>query len=217
MCFTVEDRRNKGSITVEASIIVPIIILSISAVVYMGLLLYQRVLIQSAAEMAAEAGAAAWASGVSEIGTGKLAEDSFNRIKLYRRLYDSDSETRLECIESYAMSMASRNELLRPTETTAEAVVKDYAVCRKLELRIVKYYSLPLGNILKIFGGSGFIEINVKATSSIDEPVELVRTTDFILDLEKKLENNNPGIKNLGEKTRNAMNEIKSKLEQFID
>ena len=217
MRFTVEGRHNKGSITVEASIIVPIVILSISAIIYMGLLLYQRVLVQSAAEMAAEAGAAAWASGVSEIGTGKPTKDSFQEIKLYRRIFDGDKEARLECIESYATSIASRNELLRPTETAVEAVIKDYVVCRKLEVKIVKCYSLPLGNFLRIFGGSGVIEMSVKATSSIDEPVELVRTTDFILDLEKKLESNNPEIKNLGEKTRNAMNEIKEKLEKFMN
>ena len=217
MRFTVEVRQNKGSITVEASIIVPILILSIAAVIYMGLLLYQRALVQSAAEMAAEAGAASWASGVSEIVTGKPTSDSFGKIGLYRRLFDSDKETRLESIKSYAMSMASRNELLHPIESSVEAVVKDYAVCRRLEVRIVKYYSLPLGSFLRIFGGSGTFEMSVKATSSIDEPVELIRTTDFILDLEKKLENNNPDIKNLGEKTRNAMNEIKGKLEKFIN
>ena len=217
MDFTVEGRKNKGSITVEASIIVPIVILSIAAVIYMGLLLYQRTVIQSAAELAAEAGAAVWASGVSEIGTGKPGPDSFEKIKLYRRLLDSDKETRLAYIEEYAMNAASRNELLHPLESDAEAILKDYVVCRKLEVMVTKYYSMPLGNFLRIFGGSGMIEIRVKATASIDEPVELVRTTDFILDLEKKLENNNPDIKNLGEKTRNAMNEIKDKLERFLN
>lgn len=217
MCFTVEGRQNKGSITVEASIIVPIIILSISAVIYIGLLLYQRALVQSAAEMAAEAGAGAWASGVSEISTGKPRPDSFEKINLYRRLFDSDKETRLECIEHYALSISSRNELLKPVETAAEAILKDYAVCRKLEVKIVKRYRLPLGKFLRIFSGSETFEICVEATSSINEPVELVRTTDFILDMEKKLENKYPGIKNLGEKARSTMNEIKGKLEKFFD
>lgn len=217
MRLYVEGRHIKGSITMEASIIVPILVLSISAVVYMGLLLYQRSLVQSAAEMAAEAGAAAWASGVLELSTGKPTSDSFNEIKLYRRLFDGDREARLESIENYAMLISTRNELLSPTESAVEAVLKDYVVCRKLEVKIDKYYNLPLGKFLKIFGGSGTVAICVKAASSIDEPVELVRTTDFILDMEKKLEKSNPDIKNLGEKTRNAMNEMKGKLEEFIN
>ncbi len=217
MRFSVEDRQNKGSITVEASIIVPIVILSITAVIFMGLLLYQRALIQSAADMAAEAGAAAWASGSCEIGIRKPHEDTFDKIQLYRRFFDGDNEERLECIENYALSIVSRTELLHPVNFAAEAVVKDYAVSRKLEVRIIKYYSLPIGNFLRIFGGSGTIAMHAEATASVDEPVEFIRTTDFILDIKKKLENNNPDIKDLGEKTRNTMNEVKGKIEKFIN
>ncbi len=217
MRFAVEHRRNTGSITVEAAIIVPIVILSICAVIYLGLLLYQRTVVQSAAEMAAETGAAAWAKGACDIGTGKPTNESFGNIKLYRRFFDGDKETRLEAIEKYAISLAIRNELLHPQSISAEAVIKDYVVCRRLEVKLVKDYSLPLGRFLKIFGGSGSIKICVKAVSSINEPVELVRTTDFILDMEKKLETKNPELKDLGEKTRNAMNELKAKLEEFMD
>jgi hypothetical protein len=217
MRFNVACRQNKGSITVEASLIVPFVIISILAVIYMGLLLYQRAQVQSAADMAAEAGAAVWASGVSEIDTGKPKPDSFEEIKLYRRIFDNDIEERLASIESFALSTASRNELLHPIVTDSTAVIKDYAVCRKLEITVVKYYHIPLGNLLKIFGGSGAVEIRVKALSSIDEPVEFIRTTDFILDLEKKLENNNPSVRNLGDKTRNEMSEIKGKLENFLN
>ncbi len=207
----------KGSITVEASIIVPIVILSISAVIYMGLLLYQRALIQSAAEIAAEAGASVWASGVNEIHTGKPEADGFGKAGLYRRIFDSGKESRLETVRKYAADAAVKNELLHPIESKVDVVLKDYAVCRKLEVRIDHHYSLPLGNFLKIFGGSGRIKMSVKAVSSIDEPVELIRNTDFILDLEKKLEESNPELKNMGEKTRSAMKEIKEKVEGFLN
>jgi hypothetical protein len=217
MSYSVEHRMTKGSFTVEASIIVPIMILSIAAVIYMGLLLYQRTIIQSAAETAAGDGAAAWSSGVGRIGTGKLSNDSFDNIKLYRRIYNSDKEKQLEIIRNHAADLALRGELLNPVETDIQAEIKDYAVCRKLEVSITKSYILPLGSFLKIFGGSGKIVINVKAASMLDEPVELIRTTDFILDMEKKLEENYPEIKNLGEKTRSTMNEIKDRLEKFLE
>lgn len=207
----------KGSITVEASIIVPIVILSISAVIYMGLLLYQRALIQSAAEMAAEAGASVWASGINEIQTGKPGADGFGKVGLYRRIFDSGKENRLETIRKYAADTAKKNELLHPVNSEVEVELKDYAVCRKLEVRIDHQYSLPLGSFLRVFGGSGMIKMSVKAVSSIDEPVELIRNTDFILDLEKKLEESNPELKNLGEKTRSAMNEIKEKVKDFLN
>ena len=84
-------------------------------------------------------------------------------------------------------------------------------------MKISSCYNLPLGNFLKLFGGSGMYRINVKAVSVVDEPEELIRTTDFIIDLEKKLEEKFPEIKDLGEKSRNAMNDIKQRLEKFMD
>ena len=217
MKFAVVYGKNKGSITVEASIIVPLMILSLAAVIYMGLVLYQRTVIQSAAETAAVDGAAAWSSGVGEISTGGVTKNSFDRIKLYRRIYDSDRKNRLAEVENHALSLTARGELLRPVETAVQAEIKDYAVCRKLIVTISKSYSLPLGDFLKAFGGSGAITISVKGSSMLDEPVELIRTTDFILDMEKELEENNPDIKNLGEKTRNAMNDMKGRLEKFLE
>lgn len=217
MQITVDGRGNKGSITVEASIIVPLVILSIASAIYIGLLLYQRALLQSAAEMACEAGAAAFSSGIKDLGAGKPLKTDFERYSLYRRLFDSEKEARLHLVEEYALSAATRNELVRPVAIDAEAEFNDYAVYRKLEVKISSCYNLPLGNFLRLFGGSGTYSINVKAVSTIDEPEELIRTTDFIIDLEKKLEEKFPGIKNLGEQSRNAINEVKQRLEKFMD
>lgn len=212
-----DSRGNRGSITVEASIIVPLVILAIAAAIYIGLLLYQRALVQSAAEAAAEAGAVAWVSGTFELGTGKPMDGSFEDFALYRRLFDGDKLSRLDGIEQFALAAAERHELVRAVNSSADAVVKDYAVYRKIEVTIHKEYNLPLGKFLKLFGGSDTIDMTVKAVAAMDEPVELIRTTDFIIDIEKKLENRFPELKDMGDKTRNAMNEIKVKLEQFME
>lgn len=206
----------RGSITVEASIIVPVVILAIAAAIYIGLLLYQRSLVQSAAESAAEAGAMAWVSGTFELGTGKPMDGSFDDFALYRRIFDSDKKSRLESIEQYALDAAERHELVRAVNSSADAVVKDYVVCRKIEVTMQKEYKLPLGKFLKVFGGNDTIHMTVKAVSAMDEPTDLIRNTDFIIDIEKKLENRFPELKDMGDKTRNAMNELKEKLEQFI-
>lgn len=219
MQVTVEGRSQRGrrgSITVEASIIVPLIILSVTAAIYTGLLLYQQALLQSAVEEAAESGAMAWASGTFELKTGKPDKNSFEDFKLYRRLYDSEKEVRLECIEQYALSKAARNELVRAVNSSAQAVVNDYVVCRELEVTVMKEYRLPLGRFLKLFGGSDSIQMEVKANSVIDEPAEHIRTTDFIIDIERKLENKFPELKEFGDKTREALNKIKEQLEQFM-
>lgn len=205
--------RIKGSFTVEAAIIVPVVILSISAVIYTGLLLYQKSLTQSAAAAAADAGASAWSSGAHDMGS---SGQHTGRFELYRRIIDSAGETRLREIEEYAAVLSSANEIITPVDTIVEAAVKDYAVCRKLEVSISKHYAMPLGEVVKMFGGNDRIEINVKAVSNIDEPVELIRNTDFIIDVEKELESKFPALRDIGDKTREKMNDLKRKLEGFI-
>ena len=214
---TVERKINRGSITVEASIIVPLVILSISAVIYMGLLLYQRSLIQSAAEAAVQAGAQAWVTGTDTIeASGPINADSKN-FKLYRRIYDSEKDKRLEKIQDYALALSSRTELIPSFKSTAEAVLTDYAVYRKLEVRIYKHYRMPLGKLMKLFGGDDTVTISAKATSTINDPDEFIRTADLVIDIEKKLENKFPELKRIGDKTRETLNDMKDKLKKFVD
>lgn len=217
MKLTEKVKVSRGSVTVEAAVIVPTIILSIIAVIYIGLLLYQKASIQSAAEMSAEAGAAAWVSGVSEIGTNRMAPEEFEKIKLYRRIFDSSKETRLSSIEAYALYLSSQNEIIKPAVTEAEAVIKNYILFKRIEVTVSKHYSIPMGNFLKIFGTSGELTITSVAVASIDEPSEFIRNTDYILDIGRTIENNNPEIKNLADQTRNALNIMKSKLDMFLN
>jgi hypothetical protein len=213
----VENAKNRGSITVEASIIVPVIILCIAAVAYMGLLLQQKAAIQSAAESAAEAGALAWSSGTDLPFEGKPGVEDIKKPKLYRRLFDSEKESRLGDVEEYAQKLAARNELLKPVNTSVSAELKDYVIYKKLVVSVSKSYKNPLGRLSGFLGKSETIDITAVAVSSVDEPAELIRTTDFIIDVEKKLENKFPGLKNLAEKTRNAMKEMKDKLSEFLE
>lgn len=206
----------KGSITVEASIIIPLVILSIAAAIYIGMLLYQKALLQSAAGAAAEAGAAVWAEGTDALESYR-PDRGMESFRLYRRIYDRGAEDRLRKIEEYALSLASRNELVKSEGSEAEAVLRDHIVYRKLEVTITKYYRIPLGRFVKIFGGSDKVRITAKAVSTVSEPAELIRTTDFIIDLEKKLEDRYPGLKKAGEKTRETMNELKERIERFAD
>lgn len=203
----------KGSITAEASIIIPLVILSIAAVIYIGLLLYQKSLVQSAAEMAAEAGAAAWASGTEAIETSRPEQD----IKLYRRIFDSDRDERLEKIREYALDLCSRNEIVPSSGTSAEVSVIDYAVYRKLEVTINKEYKIPFGKVITIFGGKETVTISVRAVSTINDPAELIRTADLVIDIEKRLEKRFPELRKIGDKTREALNDIKDRLGNFMD
>lgn len=225
MPVIVEDRRNRGSITAEASIIAPVVIICIAAAVYMGLLLHQKTEMQAAAESAAEAGAMAWAAGGgmpgtadSDIpGTGKLSESEGRKFDLYRRLFDSGREQRLANIENYASELAGRNELIKPVKTTVTAELNDYVIYKRISVSISKSYKNPLGGLFVLVGAGDTIDIKTSAVSTVDEPAELIRTADFVLDIEKKLEDRFPDLKNIADKTRSTMSDMKNKLSEFID
>ena len=69
---------------------------------------------------------------------------------------------------------------------------------------------------MRIFGGSDSVRITAKA-AAVNEPAELIRNADFIIDIEKKLEGKFPGLKKAGEKIRETMNDMKERLERFVD
>lgn len=211
------DKGKRGYITVEASIIVPFVILSIAAMLYMGLVLYQRAQIQSVSDMAAEAGAAVWGRPLADTGTGRTAGPGSGSGGLYWRLADADRVEKLERIVLYAERSLEKGRLLKPVNSKAEAHIKDYAVYKKLVLTVDEEYELPFGRLLKIFGASGSFDIKVVSEAAIDDPVEFRRNIDFAVDLEKELEDRFPELKDLREKSRDALAGVKGKINEFFE
>ena len=212
-----DDCRYRGSITVEASIIVPITILSIVALIYIGIVFYQQAQIRSAADMAVEAGADVWSDALADMGTGRAEMLDSAGGSLYWRLVDNESDEKLERITRYTEKALEKGKLLNAATTKVSVNIRDYIVYKKLEVSVENTYELPLGSLLKIFGASGRFSIKVKSESVIDEPVELIRNVDFAIDLEKELEDRFPELKNLREKTRDTLTGVKGKINEFLD
>jgi hypothetical protein len=187
------------------------------ALVYTGLLLYQRALLQSAADMAAEKGAAAWSRHGGDLATGKISASGMDDQGLYWRIYDTDKNGALEKIKNYARNLSEDKSLMHSEDSTTDAVIRDYIIYKRLEVTIENRYHIPLGGFLKLFGANDHFTIKVTAYSVIDDPTELIRNTDFIIDVEKELEDKFPSLQNLGEKTRDAFTEIKGKLADFLN
>lgn len=211
------DRRGRGYITVEASLIMPFVILSLAALIYMGLILYQRAQIQSVADMSAEAGAAAWRSPGADTGTGRTAGPGSENGGLYWRLADADRDEKLEKAARYAEKSLEKGRLLKPVNSNVEARIKDYLAYKKLELSVDNTYELPFGRLLRIFGASGDFRINVVSEAVIDDPVEFRRNVDFAADLEKELEDRFPGLKDMRGKTRDALTGVKGKINELFE
>jgi hypothetical protein len=209
--------RNRGSITVEASIIVPFIILSIAALVYIGLVLYQQAQIRSAADMAVEAGAAAWNGAEADTGTGRMEMSDAGDGSLYWRLADSGRDEKLGKIARYAEKALEKGKLLNAASSRIEVNIRDYVLYKKLEVAVANTYELPFGSLLRVFGGSGRFSIDIKSESVLDDPVELIRNVDFAVDMEKELEDRFPELKDLREKAKDVLSGVKGKINEFLD
>lgn len=208
---------SRGSATVEASIIVPFIVLSIAASIYIGIILYQQAQLRSAADMAAEAGAAVWADSKADTGTARLQMSDIGSGGLYWRLADTGRDEKLGKITRFAERALEKGRLLNAESSKVSVDIKDYIVYKKMEVAVENTYKLPLGSFLRIFGASGRFSIKVKSEAVIDDPVELIRNVDFAVDMEKELENTFPELKDLREKTKDTLSGVKGKINEFLD
>ena len=79
----------KGSTTIEASIIMPIILLCVIAILLLPVFLYKQVYLRCTTNQAAGRGYVVWKNISGDIETGKVLKEQFTQDELYRRFYDS--------------------------------------------------------------------------------------------------------------------------------
>ena len=207
----------KGSITVEASIVTPIVILSIIAVILMGLILYQRAVLQSVSDKAVQTGATSWENLAADIATGKTTQNDLTDNGLYWRVFEEDSEGKIAKIKEYTEALLIRKNILRPESSVTSINIKNYIVYKRLELTVENTYKMPGRAVMRLFGSDGKLRLKVTSFAVIDDPAELIRNTDFLLDIEKELENKYPGLKNLGDKTKGILGKMKDGMEKFME
>jgi len=90
-----------------------------------------------------------------------------------------------EKIEKYAGYLLSDSPILgEPIELEIEAgIVEDYIVYKKLRVSVKAKYKNPFSSLLRV------ITIKAHSDAVINEPVEFIRTTDFVIDVVKEVDN----------------------------
>ena len=205
----------RGSITVEASIVVPVVIFCIIAIMLLGLVLYQRALLQSAVDRAVHAGASSWKGLSADIGTGRTDMEGLGAAGLYWRLFENQREEKTVRLENYAKELLISRNILKPDNTTVDVHVTDFVFYKRLEVAVESSYRLPGRKVLKFFGFDGMLRLKVSSLAVIEEPAEFIRNMDFLIDIEKELEDRYPEVKELGSKTREIFTKIQKGLGNF--
>lgn len=213
--------RERGSMVVEASFIMPVVIICIFILIYISVLLYQKAHIQSIADKTAKRGAILWSNAAKNMETGRVDSNNLDKAGLYRNfvIFDSYKDKKMDMIKDFAdKRIGNFNILDRTASNDSKRIIvelNDYFIYKKLVVTIKETYKIPMGKLLKIFSSGDSYTIEAKSEVIINEPVELIRNSDFLIDIEREVENENPGLKNLGEKSRGIIDNIKNKINSF--
>ncbi len=185
----------------------PILIFIVSALAYVGLYLYQRVAIQACAKLAADKVSSSWFEKQGEFVTDNAGTKTQDGLKLYRRIFDSDKDKKREEAALYAAGLLKERSILKPTYESIRVFVEDGFLTKKIIVQIKCSYPLPLG-IAGLFGGGEGVTVKSEAVSIVKEPAELIRNTDFLIELEKDLEKEFPGIREFRQKLTESINKV---------
>ena len=176
-------KEGNGSFTVELALIFPVIIAGIVATLYILILLYQFAYLQTLANKVAYFAAAEYdklsLQILEERGTSAKGVSS-----LYWQLgiFD-DTKGKEAIIESYVMEKLYRPQLLKPQTQKVESSVYNYILYKKLRVRIINDYQLPVlyvNNLLRI---KNSFSIVAEGEAVIKDNAEFLRNTDYIIEL----------------------------------
>jgi len=210
------DSGRRGSITVEAAIVIPVVILSIVAIIYIVLIMYQKAFMQAVVDDAASKGATAWDRSFNSLETIKVEKENLGSRGLYWRIYDSEKASRQHVVEEYMNRKYERYGILREIDRQSRVELEDFLIYKKLTVSLESSFRIPVGGLLDMFGIDSQYTIKVRSEAVVNEPVEFIRNTDFILDMERKLERRYPDLKNLVDETRGVMDKIKKKILEML-
>lgn len=224
---------NRGSMTIEAALIVPAVIISLIVLVYICLMLYQQAYIKSLANTAAERGAAVWANPSKDMYLEFIDRESIGNTSLYWRIGEflsgKEKQKKYEIVNGFVLSNISKYSVfdkdrgkmtLKYTDNklNVKCDLADYVIYKKLKVTIEEEYTLPISNMLNSFGFNLEFKISASSESVVNDPVEFVRNTDFVIDSVREIDQKTGGkLEGIVEKVTGTFDKLSGKLKSFLE
>ncbi|AOZ92197.1 TadE family protein [Paenibacillus crassostreae] len=182
---------NEGSFTIEASLVMPIILMVTIILMFFCMYIYQQSFLQQVASAATERSAYVWDNSHKEASSGAVQPGQHD--SLYWRLSDDNmlgsifgwagagSEESISLpvggeSSSLPVEKLTKVSELATGEMTGNLTYENKLLFRKVNAELHQLINLPLLDRI-LSGGS---EIEVHAQSLIVEPVEFIRTVDLM-------------------------------------
>lgn len=201
-------QNHKGSITVEAAVIVPIVIIAVMVVLHIVLLIFQSCIMHIAANKISERAAAVWQKPNIAFETGKTTKSDIEELEIYRRWNFNNSADKRE-LQEYAIDMLRSASILKGEDIKVDILYQNTIITQKITVKLSASYTNPLGGLTGAWGLGGRTQLNVQSQSVVDDPVEFIRNSDFILETASKV----PLISEFESK----WNEIVNKIVEYVN
>lgn len=194
----IQTLRNKiknedGYLTIETTMVFSVLFFSLIFVMFMGMVMYQNVNLQSIAVQASERGSVVYSSRVKDMSTGVKTLDDFRIRDPYRNVPFMDSENKADytaIINTYINGkMGKRDIISGEVKNSGNYVeVEDYLIEKRIKINIQSNYSMPIDAIAEMFGKKGPFEIDTTAVSAVTDSPDFVRNVDLAMDVMKQTE-----------------------------
>lgn len=201
-------KSEKGEFTVEASIVFTISFMALILIMYVGIVMYQHVHLQSATDRIASRGAMMYATRTTDMGNGYKSKDAFWDSDPYRYIYDGSYKKTAEQEIERALNEAlgNGNVITSNSNDGANAKVKLGLFSRKVEVTGNRSFNVPFVSDFDL--DNSFFNLDVKSVAYIMDVPETIRNVDYVVDMLKRNKTANAAIKKVGE--------LKEKLQEFI-
>ena len=182
-------RKQKGSYTLEAVIVMSTIIFIIFAIISAFLLLYQNAVMYYVATQAAQEGAVMWADNAHDLEGNVTGEDNQGLYYNISELFGGGKiEEKKNTIKGWAekkLKGMMPNTLVGSGGEKVEVNFDNYVVQRVVEVKITKEIDIPFKEIAQYFDKD--LDMHVAARASVSEPAEYIRNIDYGIELSKEL------------------------------
>jgi hypothetical protein len=197
-------KKENGYMTVEITLVFSVIFFALIFIMFIGIVLYQQVNLQSLAVKASERGSVIYVSRVGDMSTGIKRLEDFENRDPYRYipfLDGSKKEEYKDTINGYvATNIGNYNVITGKVKNDSDYVtIKDYVVTKKILVNIKTEYNMPTDAIAKMFGSDGAFNIDTTAVSTVTDSVEFVRNVDLCTDALQANEASEAALQKVGE------------------
>ena len=188
------NKGNKGSFTIETTLVFPIIFITTIILIFMSIVIYEKVVVYQKAYAVAERIAFTWDNSKKEIKNGSFDEHEYTSMSDMDGLYWRTNQIGIGFIQEVfggGPTGVHGSKMERAHEEAEQVIsgsVQDIQVTDTFgfnqKVSVTMKVRLKAPNFLNVVLGKDF---EVTASASIKDPVETVRLTEFMFYIGEKI------------------------------